>query len=274
MSLTLRNHYAGFFSCCSMRLFQILIFISKEKRIPFQINNKPSFGWYNNKDNSKDVFLDFFETNPDIAVNCKNVFIERKFIPSNYSETDALALDYLGGNMQFMKYSELRLEEYYTYVAKYFSPTLPIISLTNELVSKYKVDYKNTCVLFLRGNDKNKECTTPSYELYKKEAYEILHKNPTTRFLIQSDEKEFIDEMSIAFPNNIVFRDEIRVILKDIRRTVDNNGNTPFENYHFVRNFIAIVLIMSQCKYVVCNTGNISLWVVLFRANTNNVIQL
>ena len=159
-------------------------------------------------------------------------------------------------------------------MSKFFSPTPSLLSLTNELVSKYQVDFENTCVLFLRGNDKNRECKTPSYDLYKKEATTILRENPSIQFLIQSDEKEFIDEMSKTFPNNIVFRDEIRIISKDIHRTVDNNGNTPSENNFYVKNFIAIVLVMSRCRYVVCNTGNISLWVVLFRKSTQNVIQL
>jgi hypothetical protein len=271
--LTLRSHFAGFFSCCSMRLFQILMFISENKRLPLQINNKKSFVWYISDEN-KDVFLDFFKIDPDVIVKFDHVFVENKFIPSNYCGNDLSALDYLGGNMQFMKYRELRLDAYYMYVAKYFCPTLFTISLTDELVSKYHIDVENTCVLFLRGNDKNKECKTPAYELYKTEANNILLDNPSIRFLIQSDEKEFIYEMSKTFPNNIVFHDEIRVISKDIRRTVDNNGNTPLQNYQFVKNFISIVFIMSKCKHVVCNTGNISLWIVLFRKSTNNVIQL
>ena len=31
---------------------------------------------------------------------------------------------------------------------------------------------------------------------------------------------------------------------------------------------------MSKCKYVVCNTGNCSIWIVFFRNNTDNIIQL
>lgn len=271
--LTLRPHASGFFSCCCLRLFQILMFISERKQLPLEIDNRQSFVWYNS-DRNTDVFKYLFDTNDDIVVDDKPACVENIFIPSNHCENEVVALEYLAGNMQFMKYGDLRLDEYYNYVAKYFSPTPLIISIKNELVSKYKVDFTNTCVLFLRGNDKNTECLTPGYELYKSEANEILLKNPSIQFLIQSDEKEFVDEMSKAFPNNVVFREEIRVISKDIRRTVDNHGSTPSENYHFIKSFIAIVLIMSQCKYVVCNTGNISLWIVLFRKSTQDLIQL
>jgi hypothetical protein len=34
---------------------------------------------------------------------------------------------------------------------------------------------------------------------------------------------------------------------------------------------IAIVYIMSKCKYVVCTSGNISIWITYFRENSNNI---
>ena len=36
---------------------------------------------------------------------------------------------------------------------------------------------------------------------------------------------------------------------------------------------MAIVIIMSRCKYVICNTSNVSLWIALFRGNTINLHQ-
>ena len=94
------------------------------------------------------------------------------------------------------------------------------------------------------------------------------------RFLIQSDESEFLEEMSNHFKNNFIFKDEIRHIKKDFKKTVDNHGKTPEENFHYSKYFLAIVLIMSRCKYVICNTGNISLWIALYRGNTSNFVQL
>ena len=31
---------------------------------------------------------------------------------------------------------------------------------------------------------------------------------------------------------------------------------------------------MSKCKYVICNTGNCSLWIALYRGNTDNFYQI
>jgi len=269
-TLTLRSHYAGFFSSCSLRLFQILIYVCENKRLPLQIDNRPSFVWYN-PDRNRDVFKDFFDIHENV-IPPEHFLVETKFIPYESCGSNISVLGHLSGAMQYLKYGDLQLDLYYTYVEKYFSPTPLITSIKEELIMKYSIDFSNICVLFLRGNDKNKECSTPGYDLYKKEAMNILLENPSIQFLIQSDEREFVEEMSSAFPNNIVFRDEIRLISSDHTKTVDND--TPVANYHFVKNFIAIVLIMSQCKYIVCNSGNISLWIVLFRRNTRDVIQL
>lgn len=70
--------------------------------------------------------------------------------------------------------------------------------------------------------------------------------------------------MIINFPNNIVFNDEIITINKN-EKTVDNHGKTPEINHKFALNFLAIVYIMSKCNYALCNSGNISLWILLYR---------
>lgn len=74
---------------------------------------------------------------------------------------------------------------------------------------------------------KQQNVCIPSYDKYIIKGKELLKSNPTLKFLIQSDEKEFIEEMCKNFPNNIVFNDEIRVISKNINKTVDNHGRTP-----------------------------------------------
>jgi hypothetical protein len=44
-------------------------------------------------------------------------------------------------------------------------------------------------------------------------------------------------------------------------------------NFEFVKKYLAITYIMSQCKYVVFGSGNCSLWIALYRGNAHNIIQ-
>jgi hypothetical protein len=136
---------------------------------------------------------------------------------------------------------------------------------------KYNIDYDNICVLFFRGNDKATEIEMPSIDYYIDYGKSILEKNPNIKFLIQSDETNFINDMKEEFPNNLIFYDEIRHIYKK-----NTTVNKVFKetNYQYSLYYFAITLIMSKCKYIICNSGNCSLWMVFYRQCTNNIIQL
>jgi len=44
-------------------------------------------------------------------------------------------------------------------------------------------------------------------------------------------------------------------------------------NNEYSKKYLAITLIMAKCKYVVCPSGNCSLWIALFRKNAYNFYQ-
>ena len=79
--------------------------------------------------------------------------------------------------------------------------------------------------------------------------------------------------MTREFPNNsFYFKDEIRTMNKSNELSVDKIN--PAANFLYSQYFLAITIIMSKCKYIVCTTGNCSLWIALFRGNTKNLYQL
>ena len=150
---------------------------------------------------------------------------------------------------------------------------------------KYALDYENLGVLFYRGNDKRMETierptnTLPPYSEHVKKGKELLQKNPSLRFIIQSDETEYIREMLAHFPNSIVFHDEIRHNNQDRSSSVDRishhggkwDTSVGKSNYDFAFYFMAIILIMSKSKHLVMNIGNCSVWICFFREHVNNV---
>ena len=73
------------------------------------------------------------------------------------------------------------------------------------------------------------------------------------------------------YPNNsFYFKDEIRHI-KKCDDTVDIVMKEM--NEEFSKKFLAITLIMSKCKYIVCGSGNCSQWIIFYRGNVVNVYQ-
>jgi hypothetical protein len=244
------NHNYGFFSCCSVKLENIVNYINLNSKIPDYVDSSSQFGWYK-KNQEIDITYEYFlHYDRDITIN----------YPINYNH-----------QYQYNNYSDLDYNNIIPLVKKYFSPSKTITNIIGNLEEKYHLVYDNICVLFYRGNDKITETKLCNYDEYLNCANSIMKSNPNILFLIQSDETEFIEFMSEKFPNNsFYFKDEIRHINK-CESTVDKIMKDT--NYEFSKYYLAITIIMSKCKYIICGSGNCSIWIMLYRENNNNVYQ-
>ncbi len=172
---------------------------------------------------------------------------------------------------QFINYSNLDYKSIIPLIKKYFSPSVEINEIINNIEKKYNLIYENICVLFYRGNDKNRETKKCSYDEYLIYVNQLLEKNPNLMFLVQSDETEFIEFITNKFPNNsFYFNDEIRH-MKKCNNTVDIKMKSQI--YEFSKKYLAITIIMSRCKYIICGSGNCDIWIMFYRGNNKNVIQ-
>jgi len=249
------KHNAGFFSCCSLRLHDIIIFFNKYKLLPIKIDSSEQFKWYKKNNNNDDITFEYFEYYRN--VNIFPIYTHN----INYIES-----------YQFTNYKNIDYVSICPFVEKYFTPSLNIKNIISKLEIKYNIDeYTNICVLFYRGNDKVTETNLCSYDDIIQKAKEILNNNNNIKFLIQSDETEFINAVTTAFPkNSFYFNDEIRHIAKQ-NTTVDiklKHTNNIFSKY-----YLAITIIMSKCNYIICGSGNCSIWIALYRGNANNMYQ-
>jgi len=252
MELT-TQHNGGFFSCCSVRLHFLIEFFNKYKELPAVYITKKYFEC-NKSDPEEDLTFDYF-------VHYNNIYCDIQYTRDiEFKEW-----------YQYKQFNKLDLEGLLPFIQKYFTPTQKIIDIMKMMEDKYKIDYNNICVLFFRGNDKATEISLPSVDYYIEFGKIILEKNPNIKFLIQSDETNFINDMKEEFPNNLIFYDEIRHIYKK-----NTTVNKVFKetNYQYSLYYFAITLIMSKCKYIICNAGNCSLWMLFYRQHTNNIYQL
>lgn len=247
-------HNAGFFSCCSVKLTKIVDFINSNKRLPDNVDSSKQFMWYKNEKNKdKDITYDYF-------TNYHNVIDVNIINPIDYH-----------WEHQFKNYSHLDYKCITPLIKKYFSPSPEINDIINNIEKKHELFYQNICVLFYRGNDKNRETQKCSYDEYLNYAYQLLKKKKEIVFLIQSDETEFIEFMTNKLPDNsFYFKDEIRH-MKKCNNTVDIKFK--HQNYEFSKKYLAITIIMSKCKYIICGSGNCDIWIMLYRGNNQNVIQ-
>jgi hypothetical protein len=231
-------------------------YINNNLKIPDSVDSSQLFNWYKEENKEDDdITFDYFEHYDNISgiINITNPIVDNI---TNY---------------QYSVYQLLDFNNINPIIKKYFTPSNNILNIIQNMEKKYNLDYNNICVLFYRGNDKNREtfiCNYNEYLVYANKIYEI---NPKIQFLIQSDETEFINFISERFPNNsFYFNDEIRHVPK-CNSTVDiimKDKNPIFSKY-----YLAITIIMSKCKYIICGSGNCSFWIILYRGNNKNVIQ-
>ena len=59
------THNAGFFSCCSVKLSNIVDFINIYKKLPDHVDSSAQFSWYKKIPN-KDITFDYFENYKNI----------------------------------------------------------------------------------------------------------------------------------------------------------------------------------------------------------------
>jgi hypothetical protein len=247
----------GFFSNCSKILQRVIAYFNRNKAIPDVVDCSRLFKWYKPRGKGHlDILNDYFEKRDELEVEyTKDV---------HYSIWD-----------QFGEYKNIDYEFITPFMKKYFSPSMEIKNIISDMEVKYKLDYENTCVLLYRGNDKVRETSLCEYDEMVEQANIIKTKNPDIRFLIQSDETEFLDEMKSTFQGSFCFYDEIRHTPR--QRNGDDHVMAkvfPDDAYEFAKYYLAITFIMSKCKHVIFNSsGNCSMWVALYRGNVDGVVQ-
>lgn len=255
------THNAGFFSCCSVLLKTIIQHLNRYGELPTIIDSVEQFKFYKSpQDYHIDIRTHYFA--PHFLPPPR---LKRKFV--NHEEDDH----------QFQNYKLLDYVKLRPFIDTYFRPSDEVSALIQRLLTKYDLTnprhLNNTCVLFYRGNDKVKETELCTYQDMIDKAQPILQQYPDIRFLIQSDETEFFERMFQEFGNKcFCFQDEIRHMRKTGDVSLDAFGTREF-TFHFSKWYLAITIIMSYCRHIICGSGNCSIWIMYYRGNADNVHQ-
>jgi hypothetical protein len=175
-------------------------------------------------------------------------------------------ISYNCADEQFQVFKHLsNVNDVIPFVRKYFTPTDEIMHFVDVLTQKYNISYDKTCVIFYRGNDKITETPIGSYDDFVERALNLHNNDNKIQFLVQSDETDFLDYCKSRLPNCIIMYDEIRHVNKNNNTQVDYMSYNEGKNNLYAKYFLAIMIIMSKCKYIIFNSGNISLWIFYFQ---------
>lgn len=248
------THNAGFFSCCSVKLGEIVNYINIHKKIPDSVDSSKQFDMYKKKDNKNDdVTYDYFE-------RYTNILDTEIHVPINYNY-----------NKQFDIYSDLDYISLTPLIKKYFTPSIKINNIIDNMKQKYNLIYNNTLAVYYRGTDKHRETQLANFDDFYSKILEITHINSNIKILIQTDTAQFIDYINSKNLDNIIIMDENKTSYTN--EGIHNIQTSDDSNYYHIFDFLPIVIIISQCKYIICSSGNCSIWMMLYRGNGKDVIQ-
>ena len=245
------KHNAGFFSNCSIILREIVNYFNQHHRLPY-VDSSSTFAWYKQGSSSQDITYTYF---------CKPVAL-----PALQSES----IDYKQSYQMDVLYDFLNYDKLTPLLRTYFSPSTCVEQHVDAITRKYSIIPEDTIVLFHRGNDKATETQIADYALTEQKAKDLRRKYPQKRFLLQSDETEFLEHMQNSFPGSLILKDEIRHMRRRMS-TVDKVHGNP---HKYSQLYLAITIIMSRCHHVVCSSsGNCSIWICMYRGSCRNVSQ-
>lgn len=246
------KHSSGFFSCCSIALYNILVFIKNEGFAP-DVDFSETFLKYMGPEqtNGNDVYNELFQNNSviDSKFTYDGQFKVRSLFP--YINEDYTAINKI--------------------VSAWFSPNQNVIKEKERLVEKYNlIPDEMLCVCF-RGTDKYKDIEETDYEMFCSRVEQIMSFPNINSILLQTDQEQFVSYFKKRFTSFDV------VIIEENPRRVDRE-QVAFQldakdRMLAAKVFLATMLIMSECKFIINHTGNVARWINLFRGDAENTVQ-
>ena len=257
MSLVV-SHDFGFFSCCSVKLRSIVDYINQNRKLPENVDSSGLFSIY--KPNGiDDITYDFFQ------------------IPTNSDYVYKHNLEY-GDWHQLHKYYTLDFENLQPILKLYFEPSQRIQTVSRDFLLRYGISYERCIGLYYRGTDKCSETKIDSFESFYTKLNELLENIhlENVQILLQTDTTQLEEYITSKMKHDTKHSCKL-VIIKELLSSSTiagiHNERTRQQNYNDITNLLSIVTILSKCKYILCTSGNVSCWIMLYRGNTKNVYQ-
>lgn len=247
-------HNAGFFSNCSIRLMDIVRFFNSKGKLPDEVDS--STQWLHYKGIPSD--------RPDTYY-----FTEQE--AEGFGVVDTPYIDNCMA-FQFNDYRAVKHDQLKPYLTKYFTPSSTVWNQVEVYKNKYKLDYTQLCAVFYRGNDKVTEMKVASYDYFIDKAREVKAQHPAMKFLVQPDEKEFLEAFLQAFPNDTIYFTETPMLSKQISAVFFEQP--LHKRMEYGKLFFAALLCLSKCHTIITHSGNCGLWTALYRGDSNNIHQI
>ena len=243
---------SGFFSNCSVFLYNIVQFYNSRHFLPRSIQLENRFmEMYRSPhvSSTRDVY---FYTNESVVCTWRSpvVFDLWEQFNTPYKNLDFSSLNPL--------------------VDRYFSVQSGILDLKRALLSKYNIDPSKCIGVYHRGTDKRMETTLcPIPEFLNK--ITTLSVSDTQKIVLLTDSQFVIDAAVQKFADKVV-------LFEENKTSYNNNGihteSSASQNHEMAKYLLAMVLILAECQILVTTSGNVALFISLFRKHGKSIHQV
>jgi hypothetical protein len=247
-------HNAGFFSCSSIALMDIMIYFNQNKRLPDIVDRSQQYGNYKSFPMDNIIPFYFREVHTRIAHN-----FDVSITPHPV-------------DFQFADYKDIFFALLAPFIYKFFTPSEHVRQIVSHYEWKYHIDYENTCAIFYRGNDKNRETTIGGYDEFIQQALAVRAEQPNIKFLVQPDETEFLEYCIDKLGNDSIICFEETPHMRKCDSAMFFELPMP-ERAEYGAKFFAAVLCISRCRHLITHSGNGGFWAVVYRGHGHNVRQ-
>ncbi len=249
------GHNSGFFSCCSVILWNMHELQKNHHTLPNRLDFSRGFQPYRTvaqHDMHQDMYSLFFQM------------------------TDTSPNSILPKLPRIDQHGIYRLLPYWRinpFIQQYFKPSDQALAVRDQLVKRYKIESSKTLAIVYRGTDKNTEVTLAKSDSYVLLARKLLTANPEHRLWIQTDELSVREQFCHSFGDRCFFLNEMPVSSNGIVIHQQNDDILLMDRSDFGVLLVAVNSLLAQCDMVINHTGNMALWICLFRGHGRKVWQ-
>lgn len=244
-----RRDRAGFFSSCSLSLYKIIDFIKKHNKIPNVEFNE--FELYKEKP-TDNIYKCLFKENK-IDINIKEILNIKFNLRANncfYKDSDSVELSQL--------------------IKRWFYPNDEIKRIKNNFIINTGIETNSALSIYYRGTDTQLGRGVCRYDVFVSRAREIIKKQNIKQVLLQTDDRMFEDYVLSSELNVAILK------INELESVYSNRGihfNIKGNKIEYLKNMLSAVLLMSECKYNICNAGNVSRWIFLYKKDKEYFYQ-
>ena len=243
----------GFYSNV-YQTFSSLLILSKHGIVPDKISFEHGFHHFKFEQN-QDVYPCYYKIDNDY----NNLpLYEDTYIP------DVNITKYDTGKYNFINFTKI--------LNKFFVPSDDILQIQNLLIQKYNIDFDNTISVLYRGTDKYTEMSLASPEKYMEIVKDLLEKNPSMKVLLQTDQTQVVEYFMSTLGDKCFFFGENLTTTSNISlHYIAKNNNMDI--IKISQTLDASIRCISKCKYVITSSGNVGMFVSLYRGSNENVYK-